>query len=220
MPLVAPDSPIRVRVDLDRRQGAQLDAIAVVANVLDLLYDRLVDALIRSGPDDSIEEFLPDAWGMIDWVHRMDGLVERCRGLSGRLPFVIDYRASSKLVESHRHAVQHLEGTIPVLEQSGRAPWGHMSWTVDLGTGPDGRRRFATRVMGSSLIGAPEPTFRIGLPLPPRTKVDNVSLYSGDGEAEISLTGQHESMVRFISALEAAVARSGPPGANGIPRIQ
>jgi hypothetical protein len=75
-------------------------------------------------------------------------------------------------------------------------------------------------VAGSSLIGATDTVFRIGQPLPPRTKIDNVSLYSADGEAEISLTGQHESMVRFIGALEVAVAGSGLPGTDGILRIR
>src|SRR5260221_7810281 len=126
MPVVASDSPIRVRDDLDRRQAAQLDAIAVASNVIDQIYLRLTNSLDGFIDGDGIEPLLPDAWGIIDWVHRLDGLVERCRGLSGTLPFVVDYRNSSRLVETHRHSVQHLEGTIPALGDSARSPWGHL----------------------------------------------------------------------------------------------
>lgn len=219
-PLIRPESLLRVRADLDRRQATQLDAIAVAAIVVDLLYRRLVASIERFGASDGIELLLPDAWGMIDWVHRLDGLVERCRGLSPRSQFVIDYRNASRLVENHRHSVQHLEGTLPALERSGRAPWGHMTWTVDRGTVREGHRQFEQRLAASSLIRAVDQEFRMGQVIRPRTRIDNVSLYSADGEAEIGLTGQHEALVRFVRALEAALAASGPPGDDGILRIR
>lgn len=219
-PLVGQDSPLRARDDLDRRQAAHLDAIAVIANVVNLLYLRLTDSLLRYQPSDSVEILLPDAWGMIDWVHRMDGLVRGCRGLSAALPFVVDYLNSSSLVENHRHAVQHLEGTIPHVEQSGRAPWGHLAWTIDLGMDPDGHRRFTRAGAFPSLMGGVDQEFNMGHALPPRTVLDHVSLFSADGEAEIGLTGQHESLVRFVGALQRAVESSGTPGPRGILKIQ
>ena len=61
-PLIVTDSPIRVRANLDRCQAAQLDAIAVAANVIDLTYVRLAETLADLPPDGSIEIVLADAW--------------------------------------------------------------------------------------------------------------------------------------------------------------
>src|SRR4051794_16474058 len=134
-PLIAIDSPIRIREDLDRQQAAELEAIAVAANVVDVLYRRIVSCIATADTPPGMDELLGDAWGIIDWIHRLDGLVERCRGLSKKLEFVSDYRNASSLVESHRHAIQHLEGTIPAVAGSGRGPWGHMTWTLDHAVG-------------------------------------------------------------------------------------
>jgi hypothetical protein len=220
VPLIRADSPLRLRVDLDQRQAAQLEAIAVVANVIDLLYRRLVDTIRDFKPERGIEVLIPDAWGIIDWVHRLDGLVDRCRGLSPRLSFVVDYRNASRLVENHRHAVQHLEGTLPSLEESGRAPWGHLSWTVLQGIDGQGGEHFAKVVAIPSQLRPEAQSYRMGEVLFPRNPIDNISLYSADGEAEISLTGQHESMVRFLGKLEGALARMVPESDGGILRIK
>ena len=204
-----------MRVDIDGAQASQLDAIAFCANAIDLLYRRLANALLAADRDVQAEEVLPDAWGMIDWVHRLDGLVERCRGLSGKSEAVIEYRNASPLVENHRHAIQHLEGIIPVLVASGRSPWGHLCWTVRIPPGPDGNKRFEMRAVGGSLRGAVEPTFRLPAIQTPRGPIDYVSLYAADGETEIGLTGQHDALTRFVRKLEASAATA-QPNAKGI----
>ncbi len=180
---------------------------------VDLLYRRLTAGLLldprREG---GAEEALADAWGIIDWAHRLDGLVSACRGLSKKSEGVIDYLHASSLVENHRHAIQHLESTIPAVEASGRSPWGHIGWIVDLGD------TFAVVCTVPGLGGGVDQTYRMPEVRPPRGPIDYVSLYSADGEVEIGLTGQHEALVRFIRRLEPAVA-SAKSGANGILRI-
>lgn len=60
----------------------------------------------------------------------------------------------------------------------------------------------------------------MGEVLDPRTPIDNVSLYSADGEAEIGLTGQHEALVRFIRTLETATGAAPVVGEGEILRIR
>jgi hypothetical protein len=221
--LVASDSPIRVRADLHPRQALQLDAVAVAANMIDFMYTRLAKDLAGPDPEEpkDLDPLLPDAWGIVDWVHRMDGLVRNgWTGTSTRLPFVRDYLDTSSLVENLRHQIQHLEETVPALAPSGRSPWGHMTWIRRLEPGPEGNRRFTLRVAGSALIGARDPEFRFGQLRPARTDVDYVSLYSGDGTVEIGLTGQHEALLRFIPALEDQLrSATWPPDEKGILRL-
>jgi len=168
MVLAEPSSPLRRQPQIDDRQAASLDAIAFAANVVDVVYGRLSSTLLDHPTP--VEAVFADAWSIIDWIYRLDGLVRNCRGLSSKSEPVLNFLNGSSLVESHRHTIQHAEGRYP-----------------------DARD--------------------------PRYPVDWISLYPADGEAEISLTGQHEALVRFIRRLETAVAASGPGIEGQILRI-
>lgn len=216
--LVRPDSPLRTRSDIDARQAAQLDAIAFSANVIDFLYRRLAAFLLSVGTTRPItaEEVLADAWAIIDWVHRLDGLVRNLRGLPKGSVVVQDLLNATSLVETQRHRLQHLEGTIPAIEATGRSAFGHLCWTLDGGpTDDSGREQIIACTIPFSR-GQGEMSWRLPHVLPPRGPIDYISLFSADGEAEIGLTGQAEALVRFIACLEAAVASAGDPRPNGI----
>lgn len=212
--LVRPTSPLRVRPGIDDRQAVSLDAIAFAANVVDVVYGRLVATLPQQPTP--VEAAFADAWSIIDWIHRLDGLVRGCRGLSQKSEAVIDFLNGSSLVESHRHTFQHPEGTLPATAESGRSPWGHLCWTA---AGPEGGGYTMAIATPSMRKMDRQKAFRYPDARDPRSLVDWVSLYPADGEAEISLTGQHEALVRFVRRLEAAVEASDPPPAGGILRI-
>jgi len=216
--LVPPDSPLRIRGDIDARQAAQLDAIAFSANVVDLLYGRLAAFLLSVGITRAItaEEVLADAWAIVDWVHRLDGLVRNLRGVPRKSVVVRDFLNATSLVETQRHRIQHLEGTIPAIEATGRSAFGHLCWTLDGGATDDGGRVQIIVCALPSMRGNGEASWRLPQLLPPRGPIDYISLFSADGEAEIGLTGQSEALVRFIGCLEAGVASAGDPRANGI----
>jgi hypothetical protein len=143
MALVPPDSPLRIRADIDARQATQLDSIAFSANVVDFLYGRLAKFLLSVGMTRPItaEEVLADAWAIVDWVHRLDGLVRHLRGVRTGSVVVEDFLNATSLVETQRHRIQHLEGTIPAIEATGRSAFGHLCWTLDGGPTDDGGRR-------------------------------------------------------------------------------
>jgi hypothetical protein len=189
--------------------------------VVDLQYRRLATMLLSVGLTRPLaaEEVLPDAWGIIDWVHRLDWLVNNLRGLPKHSAAVVDYLNASSLVENHRNSIQHLKGTIPAIEASGRSPWGHLCWTLDLGKTEDGGDKSVVVCAVSSQRGGVDQSYRLPELLPPRGPIDYISLFSADGEAEIGLTGQALSLVRFIERLQEAVAAAGPPGPKGILQI-
>jgi hypothetical protein len=218
VPLVPPDSLLRIRADIDARQAAQLDALAFSANVVDFLYRRLAAFLLSAGVTRPIvaEEVLADAWAIVDWVHRLDGLVRHLRGVPKGSVVVQEYLNATSLVETQRHRIQHLEGTIPAIEASGRSAFGHLCWTLDGGPTDDGGREQIIVCALSSMRGKGEEAWRLPELLPPRGPIDHISLFSADGEAELGLTGQVEALTRFIGFLEAAVASAVDPGANGI----
>lgn len=210
MSLVAYESPLYALVDIDDRQTAQLLSIAFSANALDAIYWRLAYRLEQAELE-PVELVMADAWAMIDWTHRLDKLVRDCRGIAKGWPPRIDYRNSSSLVETQRHLFQHLEGTIPSLDMTGRAPWGHLAWHVPV---PGDPTAVETRLLVPGHRGLGEDrdqSFRVPELRIPRAPIDYLALYSADGEAEIGLTGQIEALHRFIPALEAAVTSAPPP---------
>ena len=213
--LVAPVSVLRVAAGIDSRQAASLDAIAFSANVIDYQYRRLSQKLILQGGNPA-EDAFADAWGMIDWIHRIDRLVSDCRGLPKRAESVRDFRNSSSLVENLRHQVQHPEGTIPTVEKSGRSPWGHLSWVV-----PNQDGSMTQGIAIPSLRGQGDPAEFVATypPSAPRGPIDYISLFSANGEYEISLTGQHQALVRFVGRLEEGVMKALAAPRAGIARI-
>ncbi|MCV0384754.1 MAG: hypothetical protein K5799_15135 [Erythrobacter sp.] len=199
---------------MDDRQASTLDAIAFGSNVVDMAYGRLVASLSEDRV--SGEAAFADAWTMVDWIYRLDRLVRGARGVPQKQPAVLDFLNGSSLVETHRHTLQHPEATLPDAAASGRSPWGHLSWIKT----PRGEPGYTAVVLTPPIrkLGTGK-AFKYPEWREPRSPIDWISLFPADGEAEISLTGQHESLVRFMKRLEAAVAASGPPSGGAVLRI-
>lgn len=209
--------PLQRRLDIDVRQAESLEAIAFAANVVDFVYRRLLETLPGSPEDGQvpIEGAFADAWTMIDWLHRIDGLVRDCRGVSERSVEVRDFLNGSSLVETHRHLIQHPQRSLAATSESGRSSWGHIAWISNHKLEGQAARWVLVPSVANVLASEPRmPTFEN-----PRGRIDWISLYSPEEEAEISLTGQDEALLRFITKLGRAVEASPPPIAGGILKV-
>lgn len=218
MVLFSAGSRLLSRADLPARQATQLEAIAFSANVIELIYARLEAFLWERDPNEPgfAEQSLSDAWSIIDWVHRLDGIVRNCPGLSTKAAGVADLLNGTSLVENHRNAIQHPASTLNAVSPSGRSPWGYLSWSRR--ADPAQPRPFS-RVTAVGRLGRGLTPIVDGIPGPPRWVIDHVSLYSADSQAEIGITGQLEALARFSHGLEAAVASSTLVKASGILQI-
>jgi hypothetical protein len=162
------------------------------------------------------EESPSDAWSIIDWVHRLDGIVRHCPGLSMTSAGVADLVNSTSLVENHRNAIQHPASTLNAVIPSGRSPWGYLCWSRR--ADPDVPFPFS-RVTAVGHLGRDSTTYVISMTGLPRSPIDYVSLYSSDSQAEIGITGQVEALARFSHGLEAATASSTATNRQGILQI-
>lgn len=200
------------------RQATQLEAIAFSANVIDLVYGQLAAILWERDPNspDFAELSLSDAWSIIDWVDRLDGIVRHCPGLRVASAGVVDLLNATSLVENHRNAFQHPASTLSAVSPSGRSPWGYLCWSRR--ADPDRPVPFS-RVTAVGHLGRDTTTYVVTLTGPPRWQIDYVSLYSSESQAEIGITGQLEALARFSRGLESAVASSTETNAHGILRI-
>jgi hypothetical protein len=218
MALFPPGSRLISRGDLPARQATQLEAIAFSANVIELVYGRLEAFLWEGDPNapDFAEQSLSDAWSIIDWVHRLDGIVRHCPGLSVTSAAVVDLLNSTSLVENHRNAIQHPAATLHAVTPSGRSPWGYLCWSR---RGEADQPSPFSRVTAVGRLGRDATTYVIRMTGLPRWPIDHVSLYSSDSQAEIGITGQVEALARFGRGLEAAVGSSTETNARGVLQI-
>lgn len=214
MPLFEPSSSLFGRAELAPRQSVKFDAIGFAANVVELTYLRLERTLWAADPNLPAfhETTLADAWAIVDWIHRLDGIVRNCPGLRADSPGVVDFLNGSSLVETPRHRIQHLASTFEQVTPAGRQPWGYLTWT---------RRERAGgafgRVTTLGRLGTHgESTFVLRINPPPRHNIDYVSLFASDDKSEIGITGQYEGLVRFGRGLEASVAGATATNARGI----
>jgi hypothetical protein len=218
MVLFAAGSRLISRSDLPARQATRLDAIAFSANVIELTYRRLEAFLWEADPNVAgfEEQSLSDAWSIIDWVHRLDGIVRNCPGLSKAGAGVVDLRNATSLVENHRNAIQHPASTLNAVMPSGRSPWGYLCWSRRADPAQPVPFSQVTRV---GHLGRGVTPIVVNMTGPPRWPIDYVSLYSADSQAEIGITGQFEALARFGRGLEAAVASSNAVNAKGVLQI-
>jgi hypothetical protein len=211
--LLGPLSAVRTMGGIDPQQAVSLEAIGFGLDVVDMVYRRLA-ALLRSSLPPLPLAFA-DAWVIVDWMHRLDGLVEGCRGLSSRDEAVDDFRNASRLVENLRHIYQHPREELRSTAATRRSLWGHLAWQLE---GKDGQE--VIQITPFSRWEGGDFRLPAGAELPPRSPVDRVSLFSPDGEVEIGITGQWEVVVRFAYRLDAAVQASERPADGDIMKIQ
>jgi hypothetical protein len=218
MALFPAGSRLISRADLPARQATQLEAIAFSANVIELVYGRLEAFLWEGDPNasDFAERSLSDAWSIIDWVHRLDGIARHCPGLSITSAGVVDRLNSTSLVENHRNAIQHPALTFKAVIPSGRSPWGYLCWSRR--ADPDRPHPFS-RITAVGRLGRDATTYVVRMTGLPRWPIDHVSLYSSDSQAEIGITGQVEALARFSHGLEAAMVTSTETNGRGVLQI-
>jgi hypothetical protein len=210
--LLGPLSYARSIAGIDKTQAVSLEAIGFAVDAVDVVYRRLTTYLRNRLPPPTI--VFADAWAMIDWMHRLHGLVESCRGLTPRDEAVQEILDSSSLVETLRHIYQHPERELRLTAETRRSVWGHVAWQRMFDGGHE--------VVQLTPFGRWEGEFRLpaGAEEPPRAPVDRVSLFSPDGEAEIGLTGQWEAAVRFGLRLEGALQASERPAEGEIMKLR
>jgi hypothetical protein len=211
--LLGPLSKVRSITDVDSIQMASLEAIGFGIDTVDTVYRRLVDMLRIPTPPTTLA--FADAWAIVDWMHRLTGLVEDCRGLTERDEAVRDFLNASRLVENVRHIYQHPAGELRLTAETRRSIWGHLAWQLD----HDGLGRM---IVAINPFGRWNGEFRnpADADQPLRAQVDRVSLFSPDGEVEIGITGQWESAVRFGLRLDGALQASKRPPTGEIMRIR
>jgi hypothetical protein len=211
--LLGPLSKVRSISGIDSIQTASLEAIGFGLDTVDMVYRRLVDML--HSPTPPITYAFADAWAIVDWMHRLTGLVGNCRGLTERDEAVRDFLNASRLVENLRHIYQHPAGELRLTAETRRSIWGHLAWQLD-------HQGLGRMVVAINPFGRWEGEFRNSADAsqPLRAQVDRVSLFSPDGEVEIGITGQWESAVRFGLRLDGALQASERPPTDEIMRIR
>jgi hypothetical protein len=142
---VSDNSPLRrLPAALHRRQALALDGISVSVDMTMVAYWQLRVALWHHGRASEratswplVLQAVTAAWSIVDDVHRIGVLVRRLPGLK-RGPAVTALLKAADQVESPRNAVQHLDGEIEELPDSGRPLWGSLFW-VKMAS-PDAKR--------------------------------------------------------------------------------
>jgi len=145
MPLVPPDSPLRLVPDsLDRRSVLYLDGIRYCLHIFDISQTRLVNALkmLSSDPDataqasEHIASAVSDAWTMIDSAHRLRELLSQAPGLKKNEPALQIFLRRTQDIEDLRHFYQHFRNEIDSFASTGMPLWGTLSWIhTDVETG-------------------------------------------------------------------------------------
>lgn len=127
---------VHTPMNLKRQQELCLDGIDSSLTMTMITYSRLRQAVLQycqaTSQGDSTSEIqkfmLLDAWSLIDITNRLRVLVRRTPGLKHNAPVKSFLRATED-VEKLRHFVQHLDGEVVRLAETGWPIWGSLSWT-------------------------------------------------------------------------------------------
>jgi hypothetical protein len=202
--LLGPLSTVRMMTGIDKKQAAFLEAIAFGVDTVDQAYRRLVATLARF--DDPPRPIVfADTWAIVDWMDRLDRLVEACPGLSPRDEAVQDFLNTSSLVDRLRNVYQHPDRELRALVSTRASLWGRLTFQRPV----EG---------GHELVDiTPFSRWTEDHPMPadmreqPRAIIDRISLFSPDEKIEIGITGQWEAAVRFGVRLDGAMQASEKP---------
>lgn len=137
MPLVPPDSPLRlVPVDLDRKAVLFYDGIRYSLHIFDIATSRLAVSLAdlsRHQEDtgaiaDRIALAISDAWMLVDSAHRLRELVEQAPRLrKNQMDVQLFFRRTAE-VEELRHHFQHFRTRIESFVKESMPLWGTLTW--------------------------------------------------------------------------------------------
>lgn len=206
--LLGPLSAVRLIHGIEPRQAAFLEAIGFGLDTVDVLYRRLTATLRGLDPAPSPLVFA-DAWAIVDWMDRIDTLVEQCPGLSHRDEAVRDFLNTSSLVDELRNIFQHPVGEFQSLVPSGGSLWGRLTWQRRALEGHE-----VMEITPFSRWREVDERRPAGEKESPRADIDRISLFSPDGTVEIGITGQWEAAVRFGLRLDGALQAGTKPAAG------
>jgi hypothetical protein len=203
--LLGPLSAVRLIRGIDPKQAAFLEAIGFGLDTVDLVYRRLAAMLRGLDPAPSPLVFA-DAWAIVDWMDRIDTLVEHCPGLSPRDEAVRDFLNTSSLVDELRNIYEHPLRELPRLVPSGGSLWGRITWQRRVDGGHE-----LMEITPFSRWREVDERRPADEQEPPRADIDRISLFSPDGAVEIGITGQWEAAVRFGLRLDGALQAGTKP---------
>lgn len=135
LPKAWPQFEVRALMNLKREQELCLDGIETSFTMMRIAYERLCQAVLQhsqatsqgDSTSDIQKSILLDAWSLIDITNRLRVLVKRTPGLKHSAPFK-SFLTATKDVETLRHFVQHLDGEVVGLAETGWPIWGSLSW--------------------------------------------------------------------------------------------
>lgn len=205
--LISTDSPLRRPPNnLNHIQAQFLDGFRLSVEMADLAYQGLVQQLLAFTPEPptntaarmlfTAPAFLY-AWSIIDSVHRLRGLVDNFPGIQKRqqIPEVRLFLDKTASVESLRHAVQHMEGTIRQAATPGHAVWGYLSW---MASRKDETILACLLTAGALMPGAAYKTVP-NTGIAPTAEIDQVRLTLGETVVQLSeLLDTISKLVGFI----------------------
>lgn len=207
--LLGDDSPLRrLPAALHRRQALALDGISVSIDMTTVAYWQLRVALWRHGKASEratswplVLQAVTAAWSIVDDVHRIGVLVRRLPGLK-RGPAVTALLKAIDQVEAPRNAVQHLDGEIEELLDSGRPLWGSLSWVYM--AAPDAKRLS----VGLLLPGTLTPTHGVPVVNPLGREIELPIGLATPTAAGVTVCLSHvvTAVERFSGRLEGAAA--------------
>jgi hypothetical protein len=202
-------------MNLKRRQELCLDGIETSLTMARIAYSRLEHAVTRHSQTvsqnrgesmvDAREVILLDAWSLIDITNRLRVLVRRTPGLEQNA-FVEAFLRPTPNVEKLRNFVQHLDGEMASLVETGWPIWGALSWVW---VPPEMQERRTVGIM-SIIPGRLAKSGGYPLVNPVgkqiRPPVDHISLSAAG--ITVNLSDMFRTSTVFGSRFEAALARA------------
>jgi hypothetical protein len=215
------DSPLRhLPADMTREQVLFFDSIRVTAEMADLSYGRLEAGLRRIGladPGDKgslgteLVAAMHDAWSLVDSLHRLRGLFDRCPGLQKSTVTYKRFRHATNGITDLRNFAQHLNTAIADVAATDSPAWGTLNWLTILDR--SSRLARATTIGLGSLF---ESSYTL-VDLAGRTsfgEIDAVTLYADSHK--ISLSEMPEVLALIVGSIEAGLREA----VKGVPTLR
>ncbi len=122
-------------MDISRRQELFFDGIEISVEMAKVCYSRLYNDILEYSKNSAEKKDQPitqstillDSWSLIDLLNRLRILITQTPGLK-KTTFVKAFLQKLNSIEFYRDFVQHINGEIPKVEDSGWPIWGSLSW--------------------------------------------------------------------------------------------
>ncbi len=200
-------------MDLKRRQELSLDGIETSLVMTRICYSRLHHDIVQycrlgnqiESSFDFQNQILLDSWSLVDTINRLRILVSQTPGLK-RNSLVVLFQKATENIEILRDVVQHINGEIPKVEDTGWPLWGSLSWIY---VSPEMQAQKKVSVMliipGRLAKSKGHPVVNpAGKKIEP--PVDYISLTASN--TTIDLSHLFRTTMQFEQRFEAAIARA------------